>query len=151
MSSYLDRVDREILKILQQDARISFSKIAKMLDMSESTIHMRIKRLREEGVLRGFYADIDPEKLGLRVSAFIMLKADPKMYQQVLDRLKSMKEVVEIYDVTGEYYALLKVMVSDNEKLAEVLDKIGRMEGVTDTYTMMVLRTIKESKRIDLD
>ena len=151
MSSYLDRVDREILKILQQDARISFSKIAKMLDMSESTIHMRIKRLREEGVLRGFYADIDPEKLGLRVSAFIMLKADPKMYQQVLERLKSMKEVVEIYDVTGEYYALLKVMVSDNEKLAEVLDKIGRMEGVTDTYTMMVLRTIKESKRIDLD
>ena len=151
MSSYLDRVDREILKILQQDARISFSKIAKMLDMSESTIHMRIKRLREEGVLRGFYADIDPEKLGLRVSAFIMLKADPKMYQQVLDKLKSMKEVVEIYDVTGEYYALLKVMVSDNEKLAEVLDKIGRMEGVTDTYTMMVLRTIKESKRIDLD
>lgn len=151
MSSYLDRVDREILKILQQDARISFSKIAKMLDMSESTIHMRIKRLREEGVLRGFYADIDPEKLGLRVSAFIMLKADPKMYQQVLERLKSMKEVVEIYDVTGEYYALLKVMVSDNEKLAEVLDKIGRMEGVTDTYTMMVLRTIKESKRIELD
>lgn len=151
MSSYLDRVDREILKILQQDARISFSKIAKMLDMSESTIHMRIKRLREEGVLRGFYADIDPEKLGLRVSAFIMLKADPKMYQQVLERLKSMKEVVEIYDVTGEYYALLKVMVSDNEKLAEVLDRIGKMEGVTDTYTMMVLRTIKESKRIELD
>ena len=151
MSSYLDKVDREILKILQQDARISFSKIAKMLDMSESTIHMRIKRLREEGVLRGFYADIDPEKLGLRVSAFVMLKADPKMYQQVLERLKSMKEVVEIYDVTGEYYALLKVMVSDNEKLAEVLDKIGRMEGVTDTYTMMVLRTIKESKRIELD
>jgi len=151
MSSYLDKVDREILKILQKDARISFSKIAKMLDLSESTIHMRIKRLREEGVLRGFYADIDPEKLGLKVSAFIMLKADPKTYQEVLERLKAMKEVVEIYDVTGEYYALLKVMVHDNEELASVLDKIGRMEGVTDTYTMMVLRVIKESKRIDLD
>ncbi|MCI4455954.1 MAG: Lrp/AsnC family transcriptional regulator [Sulfolobus sp.] len=151
MTYSLDRLDKEILKILQEDGRISFSKIAQMLNMSESTIHMRIKRLRELGILRGFYADIDMEKIGLKVLAFVQLKADPKKYEQVLNVLKEMKEVAEIYDVTGEYYALVKVVVPSNEDLAKVLDEIGKLDGVTDTYTMIVLRVIKEGKKVNLD
>jgi Transcriptional regulators len=151
MTYSLDRLDKEILKILQEDGRISYSKIAQMLDMSESTIHMRIKRLRELGILRGFYADIDMEKIGLKVLAFVQLKADPKKYEQVLNVLKEMKEVAEIYDVTGEYYALVKVVVPSNEDLAKVLDAIGKLDGVTDTYTMIVLRVIKEGKKVNLD
>jgi len=151
MTYSLDRLDKEILRILQEDGRISYSKIAQMLDMSESTIHMRIKRLRELGILRGFYADIDMEKIGLKVLAFVQLKADPKKYEQVLNVLKEMKEVAEIYDVTGEYYALVKVVVPSNEDLAKVLDAIGKLDGVTDTYTMIVLRVIKEGKKINLD
>ena len=151
MTYSLDRLDKEILKILQEDGRISYSKIAQMLDMSESTIHMRIKRLRELGILRGFYADIDMEKIGLKVLAFVQLKADPKKYEQVLNVLKEMKEVAEIYDVTGEYYALVKVVVPSNEDLAKVLDAIGKLDGVTDTYTMIVLRLIKEGKKVNLD
>ncbi|MCQ4341933.1 MAG: Lrp/AsnC family transcriptional regulator [Sulfolobales archaeon] len=151
MTYSLDRLDKEILEILQEDGRISYSKIAQMLNMSESTIHMRIKRLRELGILRGFYADIDMEKIGLKVLAFVQLKADPKKYEQVLNVLKEMKEVAEIYDVTGEYYALVKVVVPSNEDLAKVLDDIGKLDGVTDTYTMMVLRVIKEGKKVNLD
>jgi Lrp/AsnC family transcriptional regulator for asnA, asnC and gidA len=151
MTYSLDRLDKEILEILQEDGRISYSKIAQMLNMSESTIHMRIKRLRELGILRGFYADIDMEKIGLKVLAFVQLKADPKKYEQVLNVLKEMKEVAEIYDVTGEYYALVKVVVPSNEDLAKVLDAIGKLDGVTDTYTMIVLRVIKEGKKVNLD
>jgi transcriptional regulator, AsnC family len=151
MTYSLDRLDKEILRILQEDGRISYSRIAQMLDMSESTIHMRIKRLRELGILRGFYADIDMEKIGLKVLAFVQLKADPKKYEQVLNVLKEMKEVAEIYDVTGEYYALVKVVVPSNEDLAKVLDAIGKLDGVTDTYTMIVLRVIKEGKKVNLD
>ena len=151
MTYSLDRLDKEILEILQEDGRISYSKIAQMLNMSESTIHMRIRRLRELGILRGFYADVDMEKIGLKVLAFVQLKADPKKYEQVLNVLKEMKEVAEIYDVTGEYYALVKVVVPSNEDLAKVLDDIGKLDGVTDTYTMMVLRVIKEGKKVNLD
>jgi Lrp/AsnC family transcriptional regulator for asnA, asnC and gidA len=151
MTYSLDRLDKEILEILQEDGRISYSKIAQMLNMSESTIHMRIKRLRELGILRGFYADVDMEKIGLKVLAFVQLKADPKKYEQVLNVLKEMKEVAEIYDVTGEYYALVKVVVPSNEDLAKVLDEIGKLDGVTDTYTMIVLRVIKEGKKVNLD
>ncbi|MFP3165367.1 MAG: Lrp/AsnC family transcriptional regulator [Acidianus sp.] len=143
---YLDDVDRKIISILQQDSRISFSRLAKMLNLSESTIHMRIKRLREAGVIRGFCVDVDLDKVGMNVLAFVLLKADPKKYEDILRKLAEIKEVFEIYDVTGEYYALLKVRVSDKEELAKVLDKIGNMDGVTSTYTMFVLRVIKEKK-----
>ncbi|MCY0874591.1 AsnC family transcriptional regulator [Acidianus infernus] len=143
---YLDDVDKKIISILQQDSRISFSRLAKMLNLSESTIHMRIKRLKEAGVIRGFCIDVDLDKVGMNVLAFVLLKADPKKYEDILRKLAEIKEVFEIYDVTGEYYALLKVRVSDKEELAKVLDKIGNMEGVTSTYTMFVLRVIKEKK-----
>ncbi|ARM75167.1 Lrp/AsnC family transcriptional regulator [Acidianus manzaensis] len=145
---YLDDVDKKIITILQQDSRISFSRLAKMLNLSESTIHMRIKRLRESGVIRNFCVDVDLDRIGMNVLAFVLLKADPKKYEKVLDTLKEMKEIYEIYDVTGEFYALLKVRVCNKEELAKVLDKIGNMEGVTSTYTMFVLRTLKEKKLI---
>ena len=150
MTYYLDDIDKKILKILEEDARTPFSKIAKMLNLSESTIHIRIKRLKESGIIRGFYVDIDPEKLGYNVMAFVLIKADPKKYESVAKAISNFKEVYEIFYVTGEYYALLKVRVRNREELAMVLDKISNIDGVTSTYTMFVLRTIKENKVIDL-
>jgi Transcriptional regulators len=147
---YLDDIDKKILNILQQDSRIPFSRLAKMLNLSEATIYVRIKRLKENGVIRGFYTEIDFDKIGLSVVAFILIKADPKKYDNILKQLVEMKEIYEIYDVTGEYYAVLKVRVPTREDLAKVLDKIGNMDGVTSTYTMLVLRSIKDKKELDL-
>jgi len=148
---YLDDVDKKILSILQQDSRISYSKLAKMLNLSESTIHMRLKRLRESGVIKNFSIEVNLEKVGLNVLAFVLIKADPKRYEEILKEIYEMKEIYEIYDVTGEYYALLKVRVSSKEDLAKVLDKLGNMPGITSTYTMFVLRTIKEKRMFDED
>ncbi|QGA53495.1 AsnC family transcriptional regulator [Sulfolobus sp. E5-1-F] len=147
---YLDDIDKKILNILQQDSRIPFSRLAKMLNLSEATIYVRIKRLKENGVIKGFYTEIDFDKIGLSVVAFVLIKADPKKYDNILKQLVEMKEIYEIYDVTGEYYAVLKVRVPTREDLAKVLDKIGNMDGVTSTYTMLVLRSIKDKKDLDL-
>ncbi|AWR98861.1 AsnC family transcriptional regulator [Metallosphaera hakonensis JCM 8857 = DSM 7519] len=146
---YLDNVDRKILNILQKDSRTPFSRLAKMLDLSESTIHMRVKRLVKEGVIKNFGIEIDLDRIGLNVLAFILIKAEPKKYEDILRKLEEMKEIYDIYDVTGEYYALLKVRVRSREDLAKVLDYIGKLEGVTSTYTMVALRTIKEKKNLD--
>ncbi|AOL17062.1 AsnC family transcriptional regulator [Sulfolobus sp. A20] len=147
---YLDDIDKKILNILQQDSRIPFSRLAKMLNLSEATIYVRIKRLKESGVIKGFYTEIDYDKIGLSVVAFVLIKADPKRYENILKQLTEIKEIYEIYDVTGEYYAMVKVRVPTREDLAKVLDKIGGMEGVTSTYTMLVLRVIKDKKELDL-
>ncbi|AAY80353.1 AsnC family transcriptional regulator [Sulfolobus acidocaldarius DSM 639] len=112
---------------------------------------MRIRRLKEKGVIKGFYVDISPEAIGLNVVAFIMIKADPKRYEQILKKIASFKSIFEVFDITGEYYSILKVRVKSREELAKILDEIGNMEGVTSTYTMFVLRTIKEAKTIDFD
>jgi Transcriptional regulators len=121
-----------------------------MLNLSESTIHLRIKRLREEGIIRGFLVDIDPDKIGKNVMAFILIKAEPKKYDNVLKILMDMEEIYELADVTGEYYAIAKVRVGSREELARVLDRVGNIEGVTATYTMYVLRTLKETKSVIL-
>jgi Lrp/AsnC family transcriptional regulator for asnA, asnC and gidA len=146
---YMDDIDKKILDILQKDARLPYSRIAKMLNLSESTIHMRLKRLRDQGILRGFIADIDPERAGKSIMAFVLIKAEPKRYENVLKVIGQMKEVYELYDVTGEYYALAKVRVSNREELAKVLDDIGHIEGIISTYTMFTLRIIKESKTLE--
>jgi len=148
---YLDDVDRKIIKILQRDSRTPFSRLAKMLNLSESTIHMRVKRLVNEGVIRNFGIDVDLDRIGLNVLALVLIKAEPKKYEEILKKLSESKEIFDIYDVTGEFYALLKVRVKSREELAKVLDYVGKLDGVTSTYTMVVLRTIKEKKFLDDD
>lgn len=147
---YIDDIDKKILNILQEDARTPFSRIAKMLNLSEATIHMRIKRMISNGIIKGFYVDIDPEKIGLSVVAFVLIKADPKKYLDVASKLLEMKEVYEVHEVTGEYTILIKVRVTNREDLAKVLDKIGNIEGVNGTYTMFVLRSHKENRSPEL-
>ncbi len=150
MSVRLDETDKRILRILQENAKTPYSKIAKMLKVSEATIHIRVKKLRERGVIRGFRADVDPEKVGKGTTAFVLVKADPKKYSQVLGELSKIKDVYELYDVTGEYYALAKIRVGTREELTKVLDKIGDIDGIVSTYTMFVLRILKEEKVVDI-
>lgn len=146
----LDETDRAILRILLVDARTPYSRIARMLGLSEATVYLRVKRLKEKGVLRGFYADVDAFKVGFNVLAFVMIKADPKYYRQVLEKLREIKNIVELYEVTGEYVGLAKVRTHSHEELVKTIDEIGSIGGVTGTYTMYVLKVLKEEKRLNL-
>ena len=74
MSVSLDKIDREILIRLQKNARKSFAEIAREIGVSEATVHIRVKRLRKNGVIRGFYTILAPEKIGERLTVFILLK-----------------------------------------------------------------------------
>lgn len=144
----LDKIDKKLLELLQKDAKTPYSKLSKQLGVSEATIHLRIKRLKEKGIIKAFQAIIDPEKVGKGIVAIIAITADPKKFNEVLDQLKELEDVYEIYDVTGEYYAILKIRVGSREELARLLDKIGSIDGILSTRTMYVLRTIKEETRI---
>lgn len=146
----LDRIDKKLLELLQKDAKTPYSKLSKELGVSEATIHLRIKRLRERGVIKAFQAIVDPEKVGKGIVAIIAITADPKKFNEVLEQLKELEDVYEIYDVTGEYYAILKIRVGSREELARLLDKIGSIDGILSTRTMYVLRTIKEETRIKI-
>jgi len=147
----LDEIDKKLLEILQENAKTPYSRIAEALKVSEATVHLRIKKLFRQGVIRRFQAIVDPEKVGKKILAIVAITATPQKYEYVLERLKEMPDIYEIYDVTGEYYTLTKVRVSSKEELARVLDEIGKIDGVESTRTMYVLRVIKEETRIRID
>jgi DNA-binding Lrp family transcriptional regulator len=146
----LDEVDRKILRRLQEDARISFKEIAKEVGTSEATVFVRVKKLQKNGVIKGFRAILNPTSVGKQVTAFALVKAEPKSYPKMLAQLMNLEDICEIHDVTGAYYSILKMRTTSSEQLAEILDKIGEIEGIAGTETVIVLRTIKEETSIRL-
>jgi len=140
----LDDVDRHILNLLQDDARRSFKEIAEEVKVSEATVFVRVKKLIKNSVIKSYKAIVDPKQVGKGTLAFVMLKANPNVYTKVLPTLVNMDEIYEIFDVTGAYYAILKIRTNSTEELAAIIDKIGMIEGITGTETAVVLRSIKE-------
>lgn len=146
----VDDLDIQIIRHLLRDGRMPFAQLAKQLNISEATVHSRVSKLEDNGVIRGFTVMVDPEKLGYKLTALVLIKTDPKKTQHVFSRLAEMDEVVELYDVTGDYYGVAKVLARDHHELGRFLDKVGLLDGVTATNTMVVLKKIKETNIIKL-
>jgi Lrp/AsnC family transcriptional regulator for asnA, asnC and gidA len=140
----LDEVDRRILRALQKDARGSFRKVGKEVGVSEATVFVRVKKLQEKGVLRSFKAVVDPKAVGKTLTAIMLIRAQPRSLVPVLDALKKLDDIYEIYDVTGQYYSIIKIRTGSTEQLSKIIDEIGMIEGVSGTETVIVLRTVKE-------
>jgi len=151
LSKYIiDDLDKKILNILQKNADLTYAEIAKEVNVSPSTVHLRVKRLKELGYIKSIIAVVDPGKLGLNIRAYVFIKTDPKKHNEALEKIAKMKEVVELYDITGEYSAVAKVYATDNEGLAKILDTLGQIEGVLSTSTSLVMRAIKELPIVQL-
>lgn len=144
----LDHVDKKILELLQENAKMPYSQIAEQVGISEATVHLRIKKLLNAGVIKRFQAVVDPEKVGKKITAVIAVVATPQKYSRVLQELEKLRDIYEIYDVTGEYSTILKVRVKNKEELARLIDQVGSIDGVESTKTMYVLRVIKENYKI---
>ena len=146
----LDEADRKILAELQQDARASFKAIADDIGVSEATVFVRVKKLKEAGIIKGFRAIVDPNAVGKTLTAFILVRAQPKTYHHVLDALKRFDDIYEIFDVTGQYYSVLKIRTTGTEQLTKIIDEIETIEGVAGTETIIVLKTVKEETVIKI-
>ena len=141
----LDAVDREILRILQADARTPFSEIARQIDMASATVHDRVSRLREQGVIEGYHAKVDPAKVGYRASAFVGLRIEQGRDGAVsgfVDHLREVDGVQEVHLTTGDWDVLVRVVAEDTEGLRELLfENVANTEGFDRSYTMVVLGT----------
>jgi Lrp/AsnC family transcriptional regulator for asnA, asnC and gidA len=140
----LDEVDRKILRDLQHDGRSSFKKIGEDAGVSEATVFVRVKKMQDKGVIKSFEAIIEPKAVGKMLTAIVLVRADPKAYPGMLDALKKLDDVYEIYDVTGQYYSILKIKTTGTDELSKIILEIGNINGVAGTETMIVLRIVKE-------
>jgi DNA-binding Lrp family transcriptional regulator len=146
----LDDLDLRLIGFLERDGRMAFSQLAKELGVSEATIHAHVNKMEQRGIIKGFSAIIDPEKLGLSICSIILIMAEPKRLDHVFSRLREMDEIAELFDVTGSYYGVAKAWTRSQQELGRLLDKIGQLEGVVSTNTLIVLRKYKDESGIRL-
>lgn len=148
----LDTIDRAILETLQANARISNADIARQLDMAPSAILDRIRKLEQRGIIRGYTARIDPASVGLGLTAFILVRTEERVGTGTIgDALARIPEVLEVHHVAGEDCYLVKVRVPDTEGLSHLLrERFGRLRGVRNTRSTIVLSTVKESQALSL-
>ncbi len=144
----LDDVDRKILRELQTEARGSFREIGKKVGVSEATVFVRVRKLQEKGVLKGFVAVVDPKAVGKPLTAIMLIRARPRSLPRILEGLKKFDDIYEIYDVTGQYYSILKIRTTSTDQLSKIIDEVGMVEGVEGTETIIVLRTVKEESQV---
>jgi Lrp/AsnC family transcriptional regulator, regulator for asnA, asnC and gidA len=140
----LDDTNKKILRALQKDARASFKQIANDIGVSEATVFVRVRKLQEKGVLQGFRALVDPKSVGKNLTAITLIRAQPRSLVGILDALKKFEDISEIYDVTGQYYSIVKIRTDTTQHLSKIIDEIGMIDGVAGTETVIVLRTVKE-------
>jgi len=140
----LDEVDRKILRDLQRDGRSSFKKIGEDAGVSEATVFVRVKKMQDKSVIKSFKAIVEPKAVGKILTAIVLVRADPKAFPGMLDALKKLDDVYEIYDVTGQYYSILKIKTTGTDELSKIILEIGNIDGVAGTETTIVLRTVKE-------
>jgi Lrp/AsnC family leucine-responsive transcriptional regulator len=145
----IDDKDREILTILQGNARTSNAEIARQVGMAPSAILERIRRLEASGVIQGYEARIDPEALGLHLLAFIFVASNDFAGElRTAERLAEIPEVQEVHHIAGEDCFLLKVRAPDAKTLGRLLrEKLGPLR----TRTTIVLETLRESGRLPVE
>ncbi len=141
MDYQIDNTDRAIMAVLLEDARTPYTDIAQRLIVSPGTIHVRMRKLEQAGIVKGSEIIVDPAKLGFDLTAFIgvFLEKGAK-YKNVIERLEAIEEILEAYYTTGGYSIFLKIVCANTDHLRKVLnEKIQETAGVQRTETMISL------------
>ena len=136
-----DNLDIQILCILMEDATIPYTEIAKKLIVSGGTIHVRMKKMQDLGVIRGSHLIIDPQKMGYDVCAFLGIFLEKgSQYKDAVESLKQVKEIVELHYCTGTYSMFAKIICRDTNHLRHVLNEdIQAVNGIQRTETFISL------------
>ena len=137
----IDNLDRQILEIISQNARIPFKDVAAECGVSRAAIHQRVQRLIDLGVIVGSGYHVNPKSLGYRTCTYVGIKLEKgSMYKAVVAEMQKIPEIVECHFTTGPYTMLTKVYARDNEHLMDLLNnKMQEIPGVTATETLISL------------
>jgi Lrp/AsnC family transcriptional regulator for asnA, asnC and gidA len=150
-SELLDEINLRILDILSQDASRPFVDIARELEISDATVHIRVKRLQAAGILRKFTIKTDNVLLGYDHLAFIGINISKGSRDEVLITLSQLDEILELHEMYGQFDLLAKIRARSLEGIRDIIaNKISIIPQITEAQSMMVLKTIKEEHMIPL-
>ena len=134
----LDKLDKQILRLIAGDARIPFLEVARACNVSGAAIHQRIQKLTQCGILKGSQCVIDPEKIGYETCAYIGLNLkNPENFDLVVEELKKIPEVVECHYTTGDFDMFIKIYALNNHHLLNIIhDKLQPL-GLSRSETII--------------
>lgn len=137
----IDEIDLKILRILIEDAKISYGDIGEKVYLSPGAVHTRVKKMESTGIITGSSIRVDTKKLGWDIAAFLGIYLEKsEQYDDVADQLKMIPEIVSINYTTGNYSIFVKLMCRDTAHLRNVLhDKIQKVQGIQRTETFISL------------
>ena len=148
----IDNVDLKILEVLMKNAKKPYTEVAKQVYVSGGTVHVRMKKMEELGIVDGTTLKINHARLGYDITAFIgIFLSKSALYEDVIAQLKQVPEIVNVHYTTGNYSIFAKIFCRDTNHLKDVLyDKIQRIDGIVRTDTMISLEE-SISRNIQLD
>jgi Lrp/AsnC family transcriptional regulator for asnA, asnC and gidA len=137
----IDNVDLKILALLTEDAKMPYTEVAKRVFVSGGTVHVRMRKLEELGIVKGTTLKMDYSKMGYDITAFLGIYLEKSsLYDQVIKKLYNIPEIVKIHYTTGNYNIFIKMHCRDTNHLKDVLhDKIQKVEGIERTETIISL------------
>ena len=150
----MDNIDRKILRMLQENSKITNAYLSKQIGLSPAPTLERVRKLEKKGIISGYHAQLNLSKIGLGVSTFVLVSLkehNKKNINIFLDKINKVKNVIECHHITGTGDFILKV-VSENiasyQKL--MLDKVSEIEATDSLQSMVILSTFKDNKVMPL-
>ncbi|AFL94788.1 transcription regulator, Lrp/AsnC family 1 [Thermococcus cleftensis] len=146
----MDELDLRILSLLQENARLSYREIARELKIAVGTVYNRIKKMEEEGVIKGFAPILDYEKIGFGLTAVIGVKAQGRRILDIERELAAHDRVMLVYDITGEFDIVVVAKFRDRADMNRFVKWLLSLEGVEKTNTSVAMQVVKEDTRLKL-
>ncbi|GAB7219648.1 Lrp/AsnC family transcriptional regulator [Vibrio comitans] len=147
----LDKTDKTLLAMLQKDATLSLADLAEAVNLTTTPCWKRLKRLEEDGVIQNRVALLDPEKLGLSFTAFVLIKTSDhshEWYQQFVETVSEFEQVMEFYRMAGDYDYMLKVLAQDMQSFDNfyktLVNSVSGISNVTSTFAMESIKYTTE-------
>ncbi|WP_025311955.1 Lrp/AsnC family transcriptional regulator [Roseicyclus elongatus] len=137
----MDEIDRDILRLLAGDARMSVAVMARKMKVARSTLQARLERLENSGVIAGYTLKLGEAARAGRIRASVLLNIEPRSQAAILSRLRAVPEVERIHTTSGRVDLLLEVAAPTTTALDAVLDRIGEIDGVKSSESLIHLST----------
>ncbi|MCQ2230001.1 MAG: Lrp/AsnC ligand binding domain-containing protein [Bacteroidales bacterium] len=137
----IDELDKKILSLIMENARIPFLEVARECKVSGAAIHQRVQRLQNMGVIKGSEFIINPNKIGYMTCAYIgIFLKDARFFDDVVAKMKEIPQIVECHYTTGTYAIFIKIYAKSNEHMKYILhDKLQAIDGIASTETIISL------------
>ena len=146
-----ENLDAKLVNALLGDGRASLRSLAESLDVSVTTVSNHLRDLEDEGVVRGYTPKVDYDALGYDVTAVIQLKVDGSALPEITDRLREQKQMVSVYEVTGDYDVIAVGKFRDTDGMNDQIKELLTDADIRESNTSVVLNSVVENEQFELD